>query len=476
MMKTNEGATAYEHSLSHALEFFSKAGSLYDTPTKKAYYDNETSALKLFINSWIVDKPLAFALLLWLRDCRGGAGNRSGSRAIYKWLAENDPLWLRENLHQLPMVGRWDDLRSLFNTSLEVDAATFWANALVPADGEEPNVLAAKWADRRDLPIRRVLDIDAPTMRKLIAHIRKNHIVEHKMCQKLWNEIKYEHVPSMAMSRYMKSFHKNDGERFSDFKNQVKTGVKKVHASVLFPHDCIRAAFDGDAEMAEAQFEALPNYMEGEGENENIMVISDTSGSMQTIVGGSVSAYNVSVGLALYCSSKMRKDSPFYKRFIAFCSEGSFKDWRKMSFSEALHDRNIFNGAVGSTRIDKALNLLLETAVRREIPQDLMPTTLLIVSDMQFHQGSRTNDTEVETCLKEWDAAGYNRPKVVYWNTNGYEGQQATDGMMNVGLISGFSPSILKSLLGGSDFSPTGVMLRTLEKYEVIIPEGSMTE
>jgi hypothetical protein len=105
-----------------------------------------------------------------------------------------------------------------------------------------------------------------------------------------------------------------------------------------------------------------------------------------------------------------------------------------------------------------------------------MPTTLLIVSDMQFHQGSRTNDTEVETCLKEWDAAGYNRPKVVYWNTAGYEGQQATDGMMNVGLISGFSPSILKSLLGGSDFSPTGVMLRTLEKYEVIIPEGSMTD
>ncbi len=185
-MKTNEDATAYEHSLNHALEFFSKAGSLYDTPTKNAFYDNETSALKLFINCWIVDKPLSFALLLWLRDCRGGAGNRSGSRAIYKWLAENDPLWLRENLHQLPMVGRWDDLRSLFNTSLEVDAATFWANALTAT---EPNVLAAKWADRKDIPIRRVLGIDAPTMRKLLAPIRMNHIVEHKMCQKLWSEI-----------------------------------------------------------------------------------------------------------------------------------------------------------------------------------------------------------------------------------------------------------------------------------------------
>lgn len=468
MKKTKEGATAYEHSLNHALEFFSKAGSLYDTKTKKSYYEGEATALELFINSWIVDKALSFALLLWLRDCRGGAGNRSGSRSIYKWLAENDPNWLKENLHQLPMVGRWDDLRSLFGTSLEVDAATFWANAI---DTEPNNVLAAKWADRSDHPIRTALgNISVPEFRKLIATIRKSHIVEHKMCQKQWDSIKYETVPSMAMSRYMKAFYKNDKERFDSFKNQVKTGVKKVHASVLFPHDCIIACRNGNKEMAELQFEALPNYMEGKDADERIMVISDTSGSMGSTIGGNVTAYDVSTGLALYCSSKMREDSPFYKRFIAFCSEGSFKDWRNMSFSEALNNRNIFNGAVGSTRIDKALNLILETAVRREISQDLMPTTLLIVSDMQFSSGSRTKDTEVEACLKEWDAYGYDRPKVVYWNTCGYSGQQATERMKNVGMISGFSPSILGSLLGGADFSPIGIMLKTLEKYEVILP------
>ena len=471
MKKTKEGATAYEHSLNHALEFFSKAGSLYDTKTKTSYYEGEATALELFINSWIVDKALSFALLLWLRDCRGGAGNRSGSRAIYKWLAENDKNWLRENLHQLPMVGRWDDLRSLFGTSLEVAAATFWANAIVPTD-TEPNVLAAKWADRSDHPIRTALgNISVPEFRKLLAPIRSPHIVEHKMCQKEWTTIKYETVPSMAMSRYMKAFHKNDNERFEFFKNQVKTGDKKVHASVLFPHDCIIACRNGDSEMAELQFEALPNYMEGKDDDERIMVLSDTSSSMGSTVGGNVTAYDVSTGLALYCSSKMREDSPFYKRFIAFCSEGSFRDWREMSFSEALRNRTIFDGAVGSTRINKALDLILETAVRREISQDLMPTTLLIVSDMQFHQGSRTNDTEVETCLKEWDACGYDRPKVVYWNTNGYAGQQATENMKNVGMISGFSPSILGSLLGGADFSPIGIMLKTLEKYEVILPD-----
>lgn len=470
-MKTNEGANAYEHSLDHALEFFSKAGSLYDTPSKgKSFYQNESSALKLFINSWIVDKPLSFALLLWLRDCRGGAGNRSGSRAIYNWLAKNNPEWVKANLHQLPMVGRWDDLRSLFGTTLEVDAAKFWAIAL---SNEDVRILAAKWANRSDHPLRRALNnISVPQLRKLLASIRQNHIVEHKMCQKLWESIQYKTVPSVAMARYTKAFKKHDDERFQAFKNKVKTGEEKVHAEVLFPHDCIRTAISGDPEMAELQFDALPNYLEGEDRDERIMVLSDTSGSMDTIVGGSIRAVDVSTSLALYCSSRMREDSPFYKRFIGFCSEGTFKDWRNLSFAEALKSKRVFDRAVGSTRIDKAMDLILNTAVKREISQDLMPTTLLIVSDMQFHRGGSNNDdTEIEACLRKWNEAGYESPKVVYWNTAGYDGSQATEGMKNVGMISGFSPSILKSVLGGTDFSPIAIMLRTLEKYEVELPE-----
>lgn len=468
MKKTNEGANAFEHALNHALEFFSKAGSLYDSPSKKtSFYDNESTALELFINTWIVDKPLSFALLLWLRDCRGGAGNRSGARSIYKWLAENAPEMLEANLHQLPEVGRWDDLRSLFGTSLENSAATFWSNAIFARE-----ILAAKWADRKDVPLRTALDLDSPGMRKLLASIRKDHIVEHKMCQHEWNRIKYEHIPSVAMSRYTKAFRKHDEERFNYFKEQVKSGAKTVHADVLFPHDCVRACRNGDPEMAELQFNALPNFLKDEDTDERIMVIADTSGSMEQPIGGNVEAYDVSIGLALYCSAKMREDSPFYKRFIAFCSEGTFKDWRDLSFSEAVHNEGIFDGAVGATRIDSALDLILNTAVKREIPQDLMPTTLLIVSDMQFTGGgSSTNDTEVEHCLKKFNEAGYESPKIVFWNTSGYSGQQATEGMTNVGMVSGFAPSILKSILGGTDFSPTSIMLRTLEKYEVVLPE-----
>ena len=462
-MRTNENAKAYEHSLDHNLEFFSKAGSLFSN--SQSFYGHEESVLKLFQMSWIADKEITFRLLLWLRDCRGGAGNRSATRECLTWLANNDADWVRFNMKWIPMIGRWDDFRSLFNTPLEEKAAMIWATAINAGD-----VLAAKWADRNDKPIRHILGMRIGDFRRFLANIRKQHIVEYKMCKKNWNEIDYNKLPSVAMARYNKAFYKNDEDRFKVFKEGLKTGKTKVKATVLFPHDCVRTAKHGDKDIADAQFFQLPNFLGDAGER--IIVISDTSASMGTNISGSVQAMDVSQGLALYCSSRLSKDSPFYKRFIGFESESRFNDWRGMSFSEAVWDRRIFDGAVGSTRIDSALDLILHTATERQIPHNLMPTTLLIVSDMQFSAGARRGqETEVESCLLRFDAAGYERPKIVYWNTAGYSGQQDTVNAKNVGMISGFSPSILTAVFGGNDFSPRSIMLRSIEKYEIEIPE-----
>lgn len=462
MWRTNEGANAYEHSLDHNVEFFSKAGSLFTK--RQSYYGNEDSALKLFQMSWIADKEVSFKLLLWLRDCRGGAGNRSAARECLRWLAENEPDWISCNMGLIPEVGRWDDLRTLFGTSLQDQAGLLWAEAI-----RTGNKLAAKWADRKDVPIRRALEMqNEAQLRKFLANARKDHIVEHRMCTKNWNEIEYQKVPSVAMARYTKAFGKNDKERFEKFKESLKKGEVKIHAGTLFPHDCVRTSWHGDKEIADAQFNELPDYIGDSGER--ILVISDTSGSMGVRVSGSVSAMDISQGMALYCSARMPKDSPFYKLFLGFSHEGRFKNWRKMKFSQAVSNRQIFDGAIGSTHIDRALDLILRTALERDIPQELMPTTLLIVSDMQFHSGTATNDTEVEACLKKFDAEGYERPKVVYWNTAGYGGQQDTVNANNIGFVSGFSPGILKAVFGGEDFTPRAIMLRALEKYEIVSP------
>jgi hypothetical protein len=131
------------------------------------------------------------------------------------------------------------------------------------------------------------------------------------------------------------------------------------------------------------------------------------------------------------------------------------------------------------------LDLILKTAVFYKLTNEQMPTMLLIVSDMQFHQGAGAGFgygygetekaekralTEVEACLQKWDKVGYKRPKVVYWNTSAYAGSQATAGDKNVAMVSGFSPSVLKALLSGEDFTPLAVMMRALEKYKIVVP------
>ncbi len=465
--RTNEGAIQHRHSLDNHLEFFSKAGSLFSKRT--SFYGGEDTALSLFQRAWADEPTTAFKLLLWLRDIRGGAGNRSGFRSILNWLAtckNSNTRWIYLNLDWIPEVGRWDDLRCLLETNLNDVTAEFWANAI-----KNRNVLAAKWCDRKDKEVKHALGIKKEgDFRKLLSKLRKEHIVEHKMCTNRWNEIEYHTVPSLAMARYTNAFQRHDPEGFNKYKEKLKKGEESVHADVLFPHDCVRTVMNGEKDIADAQFDSLPNYMEGT--DEKIMTICDTSGSMSIPVAGNIRAVDISQSIALYCSSRVQEDSPFYKKFIGFCSEGRFVDWNRMKFSEAVGNRRVFDGAIGHTRIDRALDLIIQTAKFFNLPQEYLPSTLLIVSDMQFANGaSNTNMTEVERKMREFENLGYKRPKIVYWNTAGYAGSPDTKNAKDVALVSGFSPSILKAIFEGEDFSPMGIMKKALEKYQIRVPE-----
>jgi len=122
--------------------------------------------------------------------------------------------------------------------------------------------------------------------------------------------------------------------------------------------------------------------------------------------------------------------------------------------------------------------LILKTAKFFSLKDDQMPNMLLIVSDMQFHDGSETyghnadkNKSEVEKCIDKWVEAGYSVPQIVYWNLAGYAGQPITSKHNNVALVSGFSPAILKAVFEAEDLTPKGVMIKALEKYNIEVPK-----
>jgi hypothetical protein len=164
MKTTHEGANMYDHAINACVEFFSKAGSLYDTSRKMSFYGNETSAKKLFVDAFKDEPVTALKLLFWLRDCRGGAGNRSGARSIIEHLATTKTDLMALNMHLIPVYGRWDDLKVLFTTPLRKIAGEMWADAINNGD-----ILAAKWAKREHKPTRQAMGLKESEFRKLLG-------------------------------------------------------------------------------------------------------------------------------------------------------------------------------------------------------------------------------------------------------------------------------------------------------------------
>jgi hypothetical protein len=89
---------------------------------------------------------------------------------------------------------------------------------------------------------------------------------------------------------------------------------------------------------------------------------------------------------------------------------------------------------------------------------------------MEFNQGTRGNwDKSAQQIFEsKFAEAGYKMPKIVYWNiqsrNNNFPVQFNKEG---VSLVSGFSPSLLTSVLSGKDLTPYSMMMEVVssERY-----------
>jgi hypothetical protein len=274
------------------------------------------------------------------------------------------------------------------------------------------------------------------------------------------------------MARSANAFLKHDPARYDEWRASLSEEgtTNKVNASTLFPHDVYRTS-KRDPKLANAQFEALPDYMDGT--DLRIMPICDFSGSMSCRVSGEIRAYDVSMSLGLYCSDRVGKDNPFYRKFIPFSTTSKLVDWSDTTFTQATQECR--NHYCGSTNVKSALDRILESAKMFNATNDQIPNCLLIISDMQFDRGGTVGSevSTIEACMREWEANGYSRPRIVYWNTDGQAGSPSIRSREDVALVSGFSPSILGSVLGcPDDFSPMAVLDHAIEKYEIVVPAG----
>ena len=425
-----------------------------------------------FTAAMVENKELALRIALWSRDVREGAGERQLFRDILVHLEKMDPDSAVALLKKVPELGRFDDL-FVFNTPLLKNKAyTILGDHLRAKNG-----LAAKWTPRKGqvaAEIRKFFGMTPKQYRKTLVGMTK--VVETQMCANDWDNINFSHVPSQASRIYKKAFNRHT-TKFAEYVQQLVSGDKsvKVNAGAIFPHDVIKGVLNHysmtqftktELDHMVAQWDALPNYV-GDA---SILPLVDVSGSMGCPAGKStsVTCLEVAVGLGLYLADKNK--GAFKDTFLTFSGTPELVTL-KGNVVEKARQMQQSKWAM-NTNLNKAFEKILSVAVKGNVPQSDMPAMVLILSDMQFDQCVKNDHSAMEMIESKYKAAGYNVPQVVFWNLNSSDNVPVSAHKSGAALVSGFSPSIMTSLLGAdpAEFTPAGVMMKTImnSRYDLV--------
>ncbi len=422
-----------------------------------------------FTAAYVEDADLALRIAQWARDVRGGAGERQLFRDVLVHLEKRDPDAALALLRKVPEVGRWDDIFVFSTPTLKSAAYTMLGNAL-----REKNGLAAKWTPRKGkvaAEVRAFFGMSPKQYRKSLVALTK--VVETQMCANDWDNINFSHVPSVAARNYKKAFNRHT-PAFAEYVAKLVKGDKtvKVNADAIYPHDVLKGiahaykSFDKtEKDHVKAQWEALPNYV-GDA---SILPIVDVSGSMTCAVGGAgaTRCIDVAVGLGLYLADKNK--GVFKDTFLTFSDKPELVTL-KGDILQKL-DQMVKSHWEMSTNLHKAMDKILSVAVKSSVPESDMPKMLLVLSDMQFNQCARYDDSAMEMIERKFADAGYTVPQVVFWNLNSSGNVPVKADKSGAALVSGFSPSIMKALLSADldQFTPEGIMLKTVmvPRYDI---------
>lgn len=467
LARTENGALGFAEHRSAFADFFFKVSSM-----RQWSADRKREAFRKCLDA---NREMALRLLFFVRDIRGGCGERRLFRDIAPLLSDDELIRL---LPLFPEFGRWDDVLSVLDggaaaTRPAVREAAFvllrrrWEEDLAACRGGGAPSLLAKWlpsagaTNRRRATLANELAFGCFRLRpaqyrKSLSLLRARlRVTERAMCAGEWGSIDYGAVPSKAALRYRAAFRRHDDERYSAYLEGLANGTAKVNASAVFPYEIIRAYTRQRMEdaapdpLVEAQWKALP--LPG-GLLGKAIVVRDGSGSMGRPVTGETTALDVATALAILLAENL--EGPFKDRFITFSSQPRLVD---LSGCGSLFEKTAVamrEAECANTDIEATMGLVLETAVAGRVPQEEIPA-VVIVSDMEFDAARRGTHGGAAVLFRriaaQWGKAGYELPKLVFWNVMSRSCavplQENGNGLV---LASGFSQNVLDALSGKS--------------------------
>ena len=492
---TENGAVTHTTTRSDLLDMFAMGAAMRKR--------TDEDVILMFRKAFDENPSYALKCLFYIRDVRGGQGERRFFRVCMKDLATYNTEAAMRNLRHVPEYGRWDDLYIFIGTPLEAAALNFMKEQLaLDIQCKTPSLLA-KWlksentssAESRRLAAvtRKAMGMNHKQYRKTLSVLRARiNVLERLMSENRWDEIEFDKIPSKAGMIYKNAFARHDIERqqaavqsYADF---AKDTTKKVNASVLNPVDIAEQIFkygnwskpsETDRLMWDRYWSCLKDYYHGR--EERGLAIVDVSGSMS----GQPMAAAVSMGAYI----AERGKGPFADHFVTFSGHPELVRFEGVDIYDKFQRARQADWAM-NTNIEATFDMLLNTALQTKCPADEMPQTLYIFSDMEFdgciscgpastgrgywHDdcrritgGAQGVTTLLESIAQKWSAYGYELPRVIFWNLNARNDNiPALGGRFSY--VSGFSMNMIETILSGKD--GVDLMLEKLdsERYAVI--------
>lgn len=484
----------------HAIKHLTTKSDLLDMFAMGGAYRSRSDedVILLFKKAYIENPVYALKCLFYLRDVRGGQGERRFFRICVKWLANYDTEAMRRNLRYIPMFGRYDDLYVFVGTPLENDAFNFMKEQLaLDVECKTPSLLA-KWlksentssAESRKLAniTRQHFGMNHKQYRKTLSVLRNRiNIVERLMSENRWDEIEFDKIPSKAGMIYKNAFARHDLEREKSAK-EVQTyaefardTTKKVNAKTLYPYECVEEAAklmgstrwgschvsmdNTDRLMVNKFWDNLTDYFNGA--SLNALAVVDTSSSMWG------TPVYVATSLGMYCAEKA--NGPFAGHYVSFSRNPRLVKVEGVDFCDKV-DRIIRTDLCENTDIEKTFDMLLNTAIRNKCSQEDLPQNIIIISDMEFdrargysyYSNNLNAETLMEGIARKWANAGYEMPHLIFWNCDARQNNIPMLGNGPISYISGFSPSIFETIMSGKTGYDLMMEKLNSERYAVI--------
>ena len=449
--RTENGANALYSTGDARLDWFAECGSMRNLEEKEI--------LRRFVKVLDIDKLDALKLLFYTRDVLA-VGERRTARVVFRYLANSYPELLLKNLHLISEFGRWDDIIDicidtkceyhmieLIKEQLKKDLASTKGVSLLAKWLPSPNTSSKKTKDLAK-KIYKKLGLTEREYRKILSSLRsKIDVVECKMSSNRWSEIDYNRLTSKNNLLYTDAFKKHDKERYTDYMDRVNTGEAKINTGTLFPYEIIRKVNEYNCRNKEELntiWNNLPNYIP---KNKNILCVVDVSGSMY---GGrsSISPIYIALSLGLICARQMK--GQFKNHFITFSKKPQLVE---IAEGLNLYDTVRFMSQADwgmNTNLEKVFNLILEVAIKNNIPSNEIPD-IVVISDMEID--SCNNNQEAifgEYMRNKFNSNGYELPHITWWNVDARNQTfLASKDSPNMTLVSGASATLFDAVAKG---------------------------